>query len=111
MRGSFEGLLERYGQDVSLHYDGGDVGVPARAFVQGVAQRREDWWQEMPTPLGRVRRDRFLYLGEPGVPLEGMERGYVRWQGKRLRVQAAQAVYAGKRVSHWWAVLRLMDEE
>lgn len=110
-QGDFEGLLERYGQVVSVHYGGSQVGVPARGFLQPILERREDWKQELPTPLGVARRDRFLYLGEAGVPLEGMGEGFILCHGTRYQVQVAQAVYVGEELSHWWAVLRVRDGE
>ena len=106
-----EQLLRRYGQTVELHYSGNEAGVTARAFVQPIFEQGEDKWQDLPTPLGRTRRERLLYLGEPGVPLEGLESaGWVEYLGRRFQVQAAQPVYVGSRISHWRAVLRPGDE-
>lgn len=99
--GAFTGLLERYGQAVQVERDG--AALTGRAFLQPVLERREDWVQALPTPLGVVRKDRFLYLGEPGLPLEHGDRVVCR--GGSYRVQAAQAVYVGERLSHWWGVL------
>lgn len=98
----FGQILARYGQDVTVRYGDGRPERAARAFLQAIVERREDWRQEMPTPLGIVRRDRFLYLGEPGVELTGCEE--LEWNGKRFRVQAAEAIYVGEKLSHWWAV-------
>lgn len=108
---SFERILERYGQKVDVYYGESRVGVPARAFLQPVLERREDWKQEVPSPLGMARQDRFLYMGEAGVPLDGIGEGFLMCRGVRYEVQAAQAVYVGKELSHWWAVLRIRDEE
>ena len=101
MDGALDRLLARYGQTVAVN------GAAGRAFLQPVLERREDWKQTLPTPLGTVRQDRFLYLGEAGLPLE--TGGVVEWRGVTYEVQAAHAVYVGDRLSHWWGVLRLED--
>ena len=106
---AFEGILEKYGETVEVCYDGGAAGVACRAFVQPLLDRRAEGWQEEPTPLGIVRRDHWLYLGAPGVPLEGAQA--LRWRGKPLEIMRAQPVGAGGVTSHWWAVLRPGDGE
>lgn len=98
----FGEVLGRYGQRVAVCYRDGREEAPARAFFQPVVERREDWRQETPTPLGIVRRDRFLYLGEPGVSLEGCEA--LVWKGQRFRPRSIQPIYIGEALSHWWAV-------
>lgn len=111
MRTQFLRMLEKYGQTVGIYRNKSDVGTPAKAFIQAMYESRGEWQQALPSPLGLQRRDRFLYLGPPDISLEAMEDGWIVWQGKRLRVAAAQAVYAGNEISHWWATLRLEDEE
>lgn len=102
LEGTFLRLLDRYGQAVRVERKG--ETADGRAFLQPVLERREDWVQVLPTPLGLERKDRFLYLGEPGLGLEAGDRVVCR--GERYRVQAAQPVRIGERVSHWWGVLR-----
>lgn len=108
---AFGRILERYGQTVAVHYGGGPVGTPVRAFLQPVTQRREDWRQEVPTPLGVRDQARFLYLGPPEVPLEGLGDGFLEWRGRRFQVRVCQPVYVGETLSHWWAVLEVRDRE
>ncbi len=101
MNGVLSGILRRYGQSVALE-DGGQ----ALAFVQPILERSE---QELPTPLGRRRTDRFLYLGAPELELRcgmGLTCG-----GKGYRVCCAQPIRVGTQISHWWAVLRPEDEK
>jgi len=100
--GGFEEILELYGQDVAVHYSDGRPEAAARAFFQPVVERREDWRQTVPTVLGIARRDRFLYLGEPGVSLEGGEA--LVWKSRRFWIQTLQPIYVGEHLSHWWAV-------
>lgn len=107
--GTFQRILARYGQDVELCRAGGVAR--GRAFLQPVLERREDWKQALPTPLGVVRRDRFLYLGEPGLALEGPGEGFLRCRGTAYEILACQAVWVGEELSHWWAVLRVRDGE
>lgn len=105
---AFKRLLERYGQSVEVHYRDEPVGAPCRAFVQPILERKE---QELPSPLGWAGQKRWLYLGDPEAPLEGLEDGYLVWQGRRFEIVRAQAVRVGARVSHWWAVLRERERE
>ena len=104
--GVFAGLLEQYGQAVEICPGEEAVGIPCKAFVQPVLEKQE---QTAPTPLGCVRQDRWLYLGDPAVPLELAADGYVRWQGAEYEVLSAQPVYLGGAVNHWWGVLRRRD--
>lgn len=103
---TFTELLRRYGQEVELYYSGEPAGVPCRAFVQPILERKE---QELPSPLGRVRQDKWLYLGDPKMPLNSPEKGYVLWQGKQYRVLNAHPVYLGKQVNHWRGILQMID--
>lgn len=106
--GVFAGLLEQYGQSVEVHRQGETAGVLCQAFVQPVLEKKE---QELPGPLGRVRQDRWLYLGDAKVPLDGMEDGYVLWQGREYEVLSAQPVYLGGELNHWWGLLRRREPE
>lgn len=106
---AFRDVLARYGQTVELHCGGDEAGVPLKAFVQAISDRSEE--QFLPTPLGRDRRDKFLYLGDPDGALDCLgERGYVLWRGGRYRARAAHPVYVGDAVNHWWAVLEPLEE-
>lgn len=102
---AFDWILSRYGQTVEIVRERGE-SVQARALVQPL---RENRTSVLPSPLGQGRQDRFLCLGEPGVPLEPAE--LVRWNGRSFMVKNAQAVYVGVRLSHWWAVLAARDGE
>ena len=52
MTGTWGRILARYGQSVTLRR--GEEEQACRAFLQPVRERREDWYQELPTPLGAV---------------------------------------------------------
>lgn len=95
-------VLDRYGQEVTVCYGDGRPGRVARAVLQPVMERREDWRQEVPTPLGLVRKDRFLYLGEPEVSLEGCD--CLLWDGRAFFLRNVQPIYIGEVLSHWWAM-------
>jgi len=99
-------ILRRYGQPVTV-YEGEQAGVSLRAFLQPVLERGKE--QEVPTPLGLRREDRYLYLGPRDVTLTaGTSR--VEWKGQRFEVQSARPVGGGQ-AHHWWAVLRPCDKE
>lgn len=109
MTGAFRTVLERYGQTVELHGEGIQAGTARRAFVQALSRDADE--QRLPTPLGRARQDRFLYLGPPDGDLECLgETGYILWNGARYRVRAAHPVYVGDTVHHWRAILEPLEE-
>ena len=109
MREQLEAALGTYGQAVTIRH--GETATACRAFLQPVLDRREDRWQSLPTPLGEARRDRFLYLGPPDAPLEGLEEGWLQWNGRKYEIMQAQPIYVGRRLSHWWGLLRPRDAE
>lgn len=109
-RDAFARILERYGQAVRL-CGGAGADQEVRAFLQPVTQRREDWRQEAPTPLGVRDQARFLYLGPPEVPLDELGDGFLEWRGRRFQVRVCQPAYVGEVLSHWWAVLEARDRE
>ena len=100
-------ILARYGQKVIIRRSREGEGLERRAFLQPVLEKGAE--QSVPSPLGRRREDRFLYLGPADIPLtEGLSP--VAWQGQEYEVQSAHPVGAGK-AHHWWAVLRPRDKE
>ena len=93
----WEGLLLHNGQTVTLV--SGEERVSLNAFLQPAPQQTG---QERPSPRGVERRERFLYLGPAGRPLDTDT--VVVWNNRQLRVQAAHK--RGDPVCpHWWAVL------
>ena len=104
----WKAILERYGQSVTVYPRGEGQGVGLRAFLQPVLDKGRE--QEVPSPLGLRREDRFLYLGPPGTVLTaGVSR--VSWEGREFEVQSAQPVGGQRSVHHWWAVLRPGEKE
>ena len=98
----FEKILQRYGVPVTLFPDGQEVGVTAMALVQPILDKQR---QEVASPLGWYQRERWLYLGEPDVPLEVKENGFVRVDGREFTVFSARKVDLNRRSCHWWGIL------
>lgn len=97
-------ILSRFGQDVVLCGKEGEV--PLQAILQPVLDQRRE--QELPSPLGLERQDRFRYMGPAEHPLDPDT--LVKWNGRNYRVQSAHL--AGEGVCpHWWAVLCPGEEE
>ena len=109
MTGAWGRILAQYGQSVTLRR--GEEERGCRAFLQPVRERREDWYQELPTPLGTARRDQWLYLGPPELSLEETNGLCVEWNGLRFAVRAAQPVCVGEETLYWWALLAVEDGE
>ena len=99
MDGEWRAILARWGQDVTLYSPGDQEGIRLRAMIQPVLERTEE--QSVPSPLGRRREDRFLYLGPRETALRAGESRVV-CREREFQVQAAHLV--GN--SHWWALLR-----
>ena len=105
---AFRAVVDKYGQPVRVFTAEG-AGTACRAFVQPLWEKK-DRWQTVPTPLGAMCPDRWLYLGPPETPLEGLEGGYLQMGERRFAVMRAQPVYVGGEVSHWRAVLAPWEE-
>lgn len=107
MEREFARILTRYGQDVRVYTKQTPEGAALRALIQPMRERGTE--QSVPTPLGQVMQDRFLYLGPPRAALDGECR--VEVGGECFRVRAAHPIYVGPTLSHWWAVLSRRAQE
>lgn len=107
MEREFTRIAARYGQDVRVYTCGVPEGKALRAFVQPMRDRGTE--QSVPSPLGQVKQDRFLYLGPPEPALD--EDSRLEVGGERWRVRAAQPIYVGGVLTHWWAVLTRRAQE
>ena len=103
MEQDWKDILAQFGQEVTLRR--GEEAIPLRAFVQPALDKGRE--QQLPTPLGIGRQDRFLYLGPAGHPLDLDT--LVEWQGQQYRVQSAHLMGQGI-CPHWWAMLFPRDE-
>ena len=100
MEREFARILSRYGRNVTV-YDGAAQEKQVRAIFQPMRDKGTE--QSVPSPLGQVKQDRFLYLGPAETALDEWCR--VAVEEEVYRVETAQPVYVGEAVSHWWAVL------
>jgi len=100
-------LLRRHGGQARLVSRGAeDAGL---AMIQPLFDKDDQW---IPTPLGRMRGDRFLYIGEPALPVDELgEMGYVLWEGQAYEVVTAQQVKLGGKLLYRWAVLTVREEK
>ena len=105
MEREWSALLERYGQAVVLRR--GETEVSCKAFLQPIRDTGGE--QQLPSPLGLKREDRFLYLGGPGQALELGDQ--VAWRGGDYEVVSTHPICLGAQVLYIWAVLRPMDKE
>lgn len=109
---ALERLLARYGQTVEFYPLGAETPArTVRAVLQPTAERDTAWGPMIPTPLGSLRRDRFLYVGPPEAALDALGDGYLACRGGRYEIQEARAVFIGDRCSHWWGILRAREPE
>ncbi len=111
MRRAWQIALERYGQTVTLHPQQGEE-VACKAFLQPLREQGSAWFQQLPTPLGVARKDRWIYLGSPAHPLDRLgEEGWIGWEGQRFIPRAAQPVCVGTETFYWWGLLVVADPE
>lgn len=108
MRERLERLLDRYGQTVTVAPRGGEEPVEAKAFLQPLRKNREDL-PIVPSPLGAVSRQRWLYIGRGCLPLSPGDA--VEWKGMALVAQETQEVAIGDEILYLRAVLRPEKEE
>lgn len=101
----FARALKCWGTSVVVHTGG--KNRRGKAFFQPVKQ--VGTLQSVPTPLGQVMQDRFLYLGEAGIPLDTTSR--VEVNGERFRVEQVHPVSIGEQVHHWWAICTRRRQE
>ena len=101
LEGEFARVLTQWGQKVRVYTKKEPDGISLRAFIQPMREKGTE--QTVPSPLGQVKQDRFVYLGPPETELD--EESKVELDGMYFRVWSAQPVSVGNRVSHWWAVL------
>ena len=108
MTGALRRLMNRYGQETVIAAANGAVWR-GRAFVQPVLGRGQETPERTPTPLGVAQERKYRYIGPPEAALsrgDGVEA-----MGRRFLVRAAEPVYVGDQVNHWWALLDTADEE
>ena len=107
LKREFNRILTRYGQPVRVYTKDDPKGVSLRAFVQPMREKGTE--QSVPSPLGRVMQDRFVYLGPAEQTLD--ENSRVELDGERFSVQMAHPIRVGGAISHWWAVLTRRGQE
>lgn len=106
-QGTFSRILARYGQDVTVYTQDAPQGTTVRAFFQ--PQRDKGTEQSVPSPLGWVKQDWFLYLGPAEIRME--ETCRVKVGEEVYQARSVQPVYVGERLTHWWAVFTRRSRE
>lgn len=106
-KGDFSSVSGRYGQNVTIYTQAAPEGIATRAFFQAIRERGTE--QTVPSPMGWVNQDRFLYLGPAHIALEDACRVEV-W-GEVYRAVSVQPIYIGDTLSHWWAVFTRRERE
>lgn len=106
--GAFSAIARRYGRRVELERDGTPLGE-GLALLQPLAEGKR---QFLPTDLGVRRRERFLCLGERGLPFSPEPGDTVLSQGtQRYDVVNAREVLVGEERVYWRAVLERREED
>ncbi len=101
--GVWQGILEKYGQQVTLLR--GEERTEVRAFFQPVAEKAAG---EVPTALGVAPAGKWLYLGPSGEELNGVTG--LLWHGRRFRLLRHRGFPVGDTVAYRWAIAEEEDE-
>jgi len=104
---AFETVLARYGKIVELRETTEGAGLVTAAFLQAI--RGKDDRAVIPTSMGNLREETFLYLGDPNCALNHLEEGGVLCDGILYEVLSARLVCMGNRPSHWRAILKVKE--
>ena len=107
MTGTFDLLLSRYGQSVTLTPRASGQPIALRAFLQPILTKQEDL-PIAPSPLGAVSSERWLYLGSGSQPLAPGDQ--VDTEGLALVIQAARTVVWQDQPFYQRAMLRKRKE-
>lgn len=91
-------ILARYGQKAVVRTADGET--PALAFIQPMAERREEV-PDTVTGIGWTDGRLWLYLGQAAVS----EGDTVIWNDLSFRVRSGRPYYIGETLTHWWAAL------
>ena len=103
---AFSGILERYGQEVTLYRDGTLLGT-GLALVQPVLG---DERQFIPSELGVWENGKFLCMGEASLPFAPAPGETVlACGGVSYDVRNCKAVMAGNELVYWRAVLTVRE--
>lgn len=108
MSGFFR-ILRSYGKTVTIFPKGATSGVSGLALLQPVSKGKDEEPQCLPTELGVVLQERFLYFGEAGLSLENMEGERLFCDGTEYRIHSPQAIYLGRRLCYWRAMLSVRE--
>ena len=105
---TFERILARYGGEVMVFTDKEDEGIAARAVIQPIRDRQR---QNVASPLGWRKEERWLYLGQPEVSIDLGPEGFLQWGGMEFSVFSARRVDLGRDSCHWWGILVPREEK
>ena len=107
IQGSFSRILARYGQDMTVYTQAWPQGMSVRAFFQPMREKGTE--QSVPSPLGQIRQDRFVYLGPADVQLDKTSK--IEVGSLLLRVKGTHLVSVGGQPAYRWAVLTCKARE
>lgn len=107
MKNRLARMMRRFGQDVTVIPKGPGEVFSVSAFLQPVRKGRDDP-PYVPTPLGTVNEQRWLYIGPPDPPLFPGDR--VRCGETYLTVQETVSVRWAREALYRRAVLRQEKE-
>ena len=103
-----DGEIGRYGSAVTICQDG--RRVEARAFVEPLRYRNKIYIGGECRPLGALRREKYLYVGQTTHPLKENS-SVIESHGEKYLVKRCETYYVKDTSVYEWAILVPWGEE
>lgn len=94
--------IDRYGSQVTICRDG--ERIEARAFVEPLRYRNKIYIGGEYRPLGKLRREKYLYVGSAAHRLEE-NHSVIETQGAQYIVKRCETYYVKDLPIYEWAIL------
>lgn len=100
--------IRRYGSGVTIR--GSGETISAFAFVEPLRYRNKIYIGGEYRPLGSLRREKYLYVGQPDYHLEE-NRSVIETQGRQYIVKRCETYFVKDTAIYEWAILVPYGEE
>ena len=99
---SVAAMINRYGSAVTIN-NGGEI-TQTRAFVQPIRYKNKIYIGGEQQSLGALNRERYLYIGQPDVPLHA-NASVIESVGGKYIVKRCETYFVQDRPVYVWAIM------
>lgn len=109
---SFENLMKRYGQDISLHMSDGWNSEIFQAFIQPLRYKNKLYLEGIHTDIGLQDTGSYLYIGPSNHDASKLPYdAYIKdFNNKKYSISRCEKVYMGKDIFYVWAIIKEIQE-